>query len=119
MPTFYDAAQALVRTIPPGRVMTYGQVAAALGQPRAARAVGYAMMHSTGVEPPVPWQRVVNRYGGISTGGETDRPARQRQLLKHEGVRFRPDDTIDLAEYGWDPPTVAEFIPNRPTDLPY
>ena len=119
MANFYEAAYTLVRKIPRGRVMSYGQVAAVLGQPRAARAVGYAMMHSTGVEPAVPWQRVVNRYGGISTGGETDRPERQRALLEAEGVAFRADGTIDMTRYGWEPPDPDAFLYEGRGDLPY
>ena len=119
MSNFYEAAYTLVRAIPPGRVMSYGQVAAVLGQPRAARAVGYAMMHSTGVEPPVPWQRVVNRYGGISTGGEADRPERQRALLVAEGIEFREDGTIDMKRYGWEPPEPDAYYHEGRGDLPY
>lgn len=121
MANFYEAAYVLVRTIPKGRVMSYGQVAAVLGQPRAARAVGYAMMHSTGITPKVPWQRVVNRYGGISTGGEPDRPGRQRALLESEGVAFGKDGTLDMKRYGWEPQDPDRFLyePEGRGELPY
>jgi len=119
MSNFYESAYALVRRIPRGKVMTYGQVAAVLGEPRAARAVGYAMMHSTDADPPVPWQRVVNRYGGISTGGEADRPARQRALLEDEGIEFGEDGVIDLKRYGWEPPDPDVYLHQRRGELPY
>lgn len=100
-PSLYVAAWALVRQIPPGRVMTYGQIATLLGSPRAARAVGYAMFFVRGDD--VPWQRVINSKGMISLGGHADRPLLQKQLLQAEGVAFLPDDSVDLATYLWWP----------------
>ena len=64
--TFYEAVYRIVRDIPRGRVMTYGQIATILGAPRAARAVGYAL-RASGKRSDVPWQRVINFRGGIST----------------------------------------------------
>ena len=69
----YEAVWALVRTIPSGRVMTYGQVATLLGSPRGARQVGFAMFYAGLTD--VPWHRVVNARGEISPGGHPDRPA--------------------------------------------
>ncbi|GIW11219.1 MAG: hypothetical protein KatS3mg061_2276 [Dehalococcoidia bacterium] len=63
---FRDAVACLVSRIPPGRVMTYGQVAASLGLPRAARAVGTAL-HLLPDPEAVPWWRVINAQGRIST----------------------------------------------------
>lgn len=80
--------------------MTYGQVALLAGNPSAARAVG-GILHSSSSALGLPWQRVVNARGGISTykvgSGEL-----QRALLEHEGVRIR-DDRLDLSVYRWDP----------------
>ena len=59
---FGRAVYDLIRQIPPGAVATYGQLAALLGAPRAARAVGYALKRCP---PGVPWQRVLNARGGI------------------------------------------------------
>lgn len=101
VPTIYRAAWELVKQIPPGRVMTYGQIATLLGTPRAARAVGYAMFFVRGAD--VPWQRVVNAKGMISLGGDLDRPALQRDLLQAEGVSFDDTGRIDLAKYLWWP----------------
>ncbi|MGD9762960.1 MAG: MGMT family protein [Candidatus Binatia bacterium] len=100
-PSFARAVYALVRRIPRGRVVTYGQVAALLGHPRAARAVGTALARLSGpLARAVPWQRVINAGGGISMRGSMLRPDLQRELLEKEGVRFRRDRT-DLRRYRW------------------
>ena len=88
---------ALVRRVPAGRVVTYGQVATLVGAPRAARAVGGAMRRCS---PGVPWHRVVNGQGGISRRDNRDSVMRQRLLLEGEGVRFRRG-RVDLARYRW------------------
>jgi methylated-DNA-protein-cysteine methyltransferase-like protein len=91
---------AVVRRIPRGSVMTYGQVAAAAGMPRGARVVGYALRGCKGA---VPWQRVVGlrRKGRAHvTLKDPVGAALQRKLLEKEGVRFTRDDAIDLARYG-------------------
>jgi methylated-DNA-protein-cysteine methyltransferase-like protein len=102
MPGFYDAVYRLVREIPRGRVMTYGQIATILGQPRAARAVGYAMRASTR-EDNVPWQRVINGKGRISARSEVERPLLQRMLLEAEGIAFDAAGTCDLKRLRWEP----------------
>ena len=96
--TFYDAVWDLVRTVPRGRVVTYGQVATWLGSPRAARAVGYAMFNVKDAD--VPWHRVINYQGRISIGGALHRPGLQKKLLEQEGVEL-DDERIDLKRYGW------------------
>jgi methylated-DNA-protein-cysteine methyltransferase-like protein len=88
---------ALVRRVPRGRVVTYGQVAALVGASRAARAVGQAMR----VCPAgVPWHRVVNGQGRVSRRGDGSGALSQRLLLEGEGVRF-VRGRIDLERYGW------------------
>jgi methylated-DNA-protein-cysteine methyltransferase-like protein len=91
---------AVVRRIPRGRVMTYGEVAARAGLPRGARTVGRAMAASPEA---LPWQRVVGlRRPGIAHVTIRDPLAAglQRALLLREGVRFRRDGGIDLGRYG-------------------
>ena len=103
-PKFARAVYALVRQVPRGRVVTYGQVAAILGHPRAARAVGTALSNLP--EPLVrivPWQRVINAAGGISFRGDLHRPDQQRELLEMEGVPMR-GGRVDLARYRWSGP---------------
>jgi methylated-DNA-protein-cysteine methyltransferase-like protein len=87
----------LVRRVPPGRVVTYGQVAAMLGRPRAARAVGRAMHGCPG---DVPWHRVVNASGGISPRARMEGMLTQRMRLSGEGVALRRG-RVSLARYRW------------------
>ncbi len=97
----WDAVFRIVRGIPTGRVMTYGQIAAVLGYTLSPKAVGWAM-HTAPED--VPWQRVVNASGACSTDRRGDLPpGLQRQLLEAEGVVFRLDGTLELARYRWEP----------------
>src|SRR5262249_2467600 len=83
---FHRAVYRVVRAIPRGRVMTYGQIAVVLGWPRAARAVGRAMRDCP---HDIPWHRVVNAQGGISLRANVDNMLTQRILLEQEGVPVR------------------------------
>lgn len=98
----FGGVYALVRRIPKGKVMTYGQIATLLGSRLSPRAVGWAMH---GSPRGVPWHRVVNASGGCSTDRMPDiAPGLQRALLETEGVSFRPGGTLDLARHRWTPP---------------
>ena len=90
----------LVRRIPRGRVATYGQLAAALGRPRAARAVGGAMRACA---DDVPWHRVVNAQGRISRRRSGTGMLTQRIRLEQEGVRLARG-RVPLRRFGWRPP---------------
>ena len=105
----WDAVYAIVRSIPPGRVMTYGQIASELGYALSPKAVGWAM-HTCPDD--VPWQRVVNAAGGCSTDRRGDLPpGLQQKLLVGEGVEFRLDGSLDLARYRFDPgPSKAHIL---------
>ena len=94
---FHRAVYRLVREIPRGQVVTYGQIAAILGWPRAARAVGQAMRHCP---PGLPWHRVVNAQGGISLRGNVESMLTQRVLLEQEEVPVRRG-RIRLERYRW------------------
>jgi methylated-DNA-protein-cysteine methyltransferase-like protein len=98
-PSFFGQVYELVRRIPPGKVATYGQIARLLGQPRAARTVGWAL-HSLPENEEVPWQRVINSRGMVSLGGRQG-AAIQRALLEGEGVVFDGQGRVDLEVYGW------------------
>jgi len=109
--TFAERACATIRAIPHGRIASYGGVAAVLGTPRAARAVGRALFELPEGSD-VPWWRVVNRNGEISIKGTMHGPALQRALLRAEGVRFDRQGRIDWNRFGWDgsgvPPGIRE-----------
>ena len=95
--SFFQRVYDVVAQIPPGKAASYGQIAALLGSPRAARQVGWAMR----VCPDrFPWQRVVRADGSIAGG---DHAAFRRALLEAEGVPFLPDGRVDLAACRWEP----------------
>ncbi len=98
---FQQRVYTAVRAIPEGRVASYGGIAAILGQPRAARAVGGALC-ALGEDSGVPWWRVVNRNGEISISCMLHGPAVQRALLRREGVRFGRLGRIAWTRFGWD-----------------
>lgn len=109
--SFYDDAWTVVRQVPKGKVVTYGQVATVLGSPRAARQVGYAMAKVLMSDDPVPWHRVINAQGRISHRGDFDRAQRQREMLEREGVEFDDSERIDLDRFGhrFDPKMRFEY----------
>jgi methylated-DNA-protein-cysteine methyltransferase-like protein len=101
----YAAIYRVVRRIPRGHVLTYGQVAELAGMPGAARAVGAAMRAST-PEQGLPWQRVVGKRGpglGLVRIHDPMGAGMQRALLEGEGVTFTSGDAISLADHGWIP----------------
>jgi methylated-DNA-protein-cysteine methyltransferase-like protein len=100
MKRFHAAVYQLVERIPRGQVATYGQIAALLGYPRAARAVGQAMKH---VPAHLPWHRVVNAQGGISLRANVGGMLTQRVLLEQEGIVVRRG-RIRLREHRWTGP---------------
>ena len=108
--SFEVEVYAVVRRIPPGQVVTYGQVAALVGRERAARAVGGAMRHCP---DGVPWHRVVNAQGGISRRRQGSGMLTQRIRLEQEGVRLRRG-RVWLARYQWEPPMAGPRKVSRP-----
>ena len=99
--TYKDRVYDLVRQIPPGKVMTYGQIAIVLGEGYTPRTVGY-VMNGADTER-VPWQRVINSQGRCSTGKMTIPVNLQQELLKSEGVKFSENGKCDLRETQWFP----------------
>lgn len=94
----FEKIYEVVKSIPKGKVATYGQVAFLAGNPRWARIVGYAL-HANPDPSTIPCHRVVNREGKVAPsfafgGGEV-----QRQLLEAEGIVFESNGRIDLEKY--------------------
>lgn len=103
MPNSYDRIYAVVRQIPVGKVATYGQVAELAGLIGKPRVVGYAL-YKVAPEDEIPWQRVINAKGEISTSAFRDgSDDLQRVILEEEGIEFE-GNKIDLAKYRWHPP---------------
>lgn len=96
---FRQRVEAVVRQIPKGRVMTYGQLAALCGNARAARIVG-GIAHFG--DPDLPWQRVVNKQGGLASGYPGGRQG-HKQVMEQEGFAVSEDYTVDVSNLLWWP----------------
>lgn len=94
----FEKIYEIVKTIPKGKVATYGQVAFLAGNSRWARVVGYAL-HNNPDPASIPCHRVVNREGRVAPGFAFGGSDIQRQLLESEGIVFENDGTIDLKKY--------------------
>lgn len=90
----------VVEHVPRGKVATYGQIAALVGNPRLARVVGYAL-HVNPRPGTIPCHRIVTRFGFPASGFAFGGPDCQRQMLEAEGVLAEKDGHIDLTKYGW------------------
>ena len=95
----YARIYAVVRQIPRGKVSTYGLIAKIVDR-CTPRMVGYAMAALRG-RADVPWQRVINSKGEISTRSRGDGALRQRRLLEKEGIRFDPRGRVNLRKVRW------------------
>lgn len=103
MNEFTERVIHIIQSIPAGKVMTYGQVAAAAGNPRGARQVA-RILHSMSKKHELPWHRIINAQGGISTPENADNKGiHQREMLEIEGVEFGLNDKVDLSIYRWFP----------------
>lgn len=112
---YYEIVWDIVRQVPRGQVVTFGQIAAMIPPPEgvdrelykriAPRWVGFAMNAvSFPDEPTVPWQRVINSKGGISLEAGSRPAIQQRTRLEAEGVVFDGKDQVDFDRFGWDGP---------------
>lgn len=88
---FFERVYEILRQVPPGFVATYGQIAALMGEPRAARTVGYAMRSCP---EGLPWHRVTAKDGN-------PRLPTQKELLEAEGVSFLENGSVDMKKHGW------------------
>lgn len=105
----------IVRRIPRGRVMTYGQIAYLLGEGYTPRTVGF-VMHGAD-ESKTPWHRVINSQGKCSTGRIVLPPDKQQRMLEREGVKFDDAGRCDLEKVLWKPrrPQSRKSGKSRPT----
>jgi methylated-DNA-protein-cysteine methyltransferase related protein len=95
----FEKFYAVVRTIPRGRVTTYGYVALLAGLPGRARLAGTAL-GALPTNTTVPWHRVINAGGKISKREDSGWPS-QRTLLEKEGVEFSKAGVVSLEKFGW------------------
>lgn len=99
---FFENVYEVVRLIPPGRVTSYGAIAAYLGSKRGARMVGWAM-NNCHARPDVPAQRVVNRNGVLTGKNFFGSSTQMQELLESEGIQIADDQVISFNQYFWDP----------------
>lgn len=119
----YVQVYELVCRIPPGKVLTYGLVSHLIGGRLSAQVIGWALkaLGPPGGDKPysaanVPWHRVINSRGQLSTHKNADiPPGLQRDLLEQEGVRFNDEQCVDLDKYLWYEGLPAGKAPARPS----
>ena len=111
--SYREKVYRIVKEIPVGRVMTYGQIADILGEGYTARTVGY-VMHAADTEN-VPWQRVINSQGACSTGRMTLPVNLQQKILEDEGVVFNEKGKCDLGVYRWFPEGFGDGEDEQPS----
>lgn len=98
--TFFESVYEVVKNIPAGKVATYGDVARAVGMPRASRQVGWAL-HSNPQQGIIPCHRVVFADGSLTNGFAFGGREVQKTLLVGEGVEVDEDFKINLQKYRW------------------
>ena len=97
---FFQRVYVLVAQIPRGKVATYGQIAALLGQSRNARVVGWAMK-AVPENLKLPCHRVVNKFGELSPNYAFGDKSVQRGILEYEGITFLKDGKINMKKHLW------------------
>lgn len=103
-PKYRERVYKIVRRIPRGRVMTYGQIAYMLGEGYTPRTVGF-VMHGAD-ESNTPWHRVINSQGKCSTGRIVLPSDKQQRMLEREGVKFNSTGRCDLETSIWNPRSI-------------
>ncbi len=98
--TFKEKVIKSILSVPEGKVTTYGTIALMAGLPRGGRLVGGILHHQT-EKYNLPWQRVINREGFISTSCGEHQKSLQKALLESEGVEVSGDFVVDLQKFGW------------------
>ena len=96
---YFENVYDLVKKVPKGKVVTYGEIARAIGNPRMSRQVGWAL-HVNPKPGVIPCHRVVNKFGELSSAFAFGGVNRQAELLSEEGVEVI-DNKVDLNKYGY------------------
>jgi methylated-DNA-protein-cysteine methyltransferase-like protein len=111
MSKFKDLIIGFIKKVPKKKVVSYGQVAAACGSPRAARQVGGILRAADVEKEKIPWWRVINSKGEISIKGSwTATKELQADLLRKEGVEVSKDMKVDMERYRY---VVGSPLPRR------
>ncbi|MCP3144506.1 MGMT family protein [Pyxidicoccus xibeiensis] len=117
---YFERIYTAVEQVPPGQVATYGDIATIVGDGCDARIVGHALGALGARSATVPWQRVINRNGGISTSGYG-----QREALAAEGVTFDERGHVRMDAHHWQGPSEQwarahgfQTLPARPGSVP-
>ena len=108
MNPFTERVINIIKSIPIGKVMSYGQIAKVAGSPRGARQV-VRILHSMSEKHKLPWHRVINAKGEIVMGDEESAYS-QRTLLEAEGVFFRANGLVDLEKSRYEPEIADEDL---------
>lgn len=101
--SFFEQVHEITRSIPYGRVTSYGAIARYLGAASSSRMVGWALNNCHGLEPFIPAHRVVNRNGMLSGKHHFGGPDTMQQLLESEGIEVDNDRVVHFNELFWDP----------------
>jgi methylated-DNA-protein-cysteine methyltransferase related protein len=100
---FFEAVYEMTRSIPFGRVTTYGAIARAIGSPGASRMVGWALNNCHTQGDFIPAHRVVNRNGLLTGKHHFRHPGLMQELLENEGISVKDDRVEDFRSRFWDP----------------
>lgn len=106
-PGYRERVYEIIRRIPCGHVMTYGQISEILGEGYTPRTVGF-VMHAA-AEENTPWQRVINSQGACSTARLVLPSDKQQRMLEAEGIEFDARGRCDLGRYRWNPPEAEQI----------
>ena len=102
-----DKVYEVVKRIPEGKVVTYGQIAIHLGNKHLARTVGN-ILHNNPDPENIPCHRVVNAKGKVAEHYAFGGADAQRRRLEAEGIEFDANGRIDLNKYGWEPLKIGD-----------
>jgi methylated-DNA-protein-cysteine methyltransferase related protein len=100
---FFEKVYQITKTIPPGRVTSYGAIAKCIGAPGASRMVGWALNNCHTLNEFIPAHRVVNRNGLLTGKNHFRHPEMMQELLESEGIKVSYDQVLNFEELFWDP----------------